>query len=186
MGTRINKVVTRTGDQGYTTLSDGKPLCKDAARLHCIGDIDELNSLIGLLACDLPADTAELLLQIQHDLFDLGGELSLVDKNLLNEDHLERLDSAIERLSATLRPLKEFILPGGSRDIAQAHVARTVCRRAERGLAGLTRDETVNPVSLKYLNRLSDLLFVLARQLAAQSGQAETYWQSAYSRIKRD
>ncbi len=186
MGARISKVVTRTGDKGYTSLSDGEPLRKDSPRIHCLGEIDELNAHIGLLASELEADDRLTLLQFQHDLFDLGAELSLIDKPLLNARHLAFVEEKIDEMSVALPVLQEFILPGGAPAVAQCHVTRTVCRRTERGLVRLSGREQVNPASLVYLNRLSDYFFVLARYLAVKSGQAEIYWQSSYSRIKPD
>jgi len=186
MGARISKVVTRTGDKGYTSLSDGEARRKDSPRIHCLGEIDELNAHVGLLASELEAQDQHTLLQFQHDLFDLGAELSLIDKPLLNQQHLAYVEGKIDELSAALPALQEFILPGGTSAVAQCHVTRTVCRRAERALVALSAGEQVNPVSLVYLNRLSDCFFILARYLAAKSNQTEIYWQSSFSRIKPD
>lgn len=179
MGNRLSKIVTRTGDDGSTGLADGRRLAKDDARIEAIGDIDELNSVIGLLRAELSPDSPlqVMLERIQHDLFDLGGELSLPGHILLKEDALARLDSWLAELNATLPPLKEFILPTGSRATATCHVARTVCRRAERHALTQHRAEPLNTHALPYLNRLSDLLFVMARTISRQDSPEETVWE---------
>jgi cob(I)alamin adenosyltransferase len=177
MATRLSKIATRTGDQGSTGLGDGSRVDKNHPRIQTIGDIDELNSKLGLLLCEaLPPAISAALTVVQHDLFDLGGELSIPGHTMIGDDHVARLDVLLERHNADLAPLKEFVLPGGSRSAAQAHVCRTVCRRAERSLVQLGKQENLNPESLRYLNRLSDLLFVLARCFNALSGQGDVLW----------
>lgn len=179
MANRLSRIVTRTGDDGSTGLASGVRVGKDDARIAALGDIDELNSLIGLLRCEpLPARIQNLLSRIQHDLFDAGGELSLPGHELLTDMHLERLESHIEDLNGTLPPLKEFILPGGTRPAALAHVARTVCRRAERSVVHLGREAGDSVRARRYLNRLSDLLFVLARYLNREAGEPDVLWQA--------
>ncbi len=182
MGNRLSKIVTRTGDAGETGLGDGSRVAKDSVRIDAIGNVDELNSTVGLLiAAGLPDELAALLTDVQHDLFDLGGELSIPGHSALAEVRVAALEDAVERLNQALSPLKEFILPGGSEGAARAHVARTVCRRAERGLVALARadgEAAVSGISRRYLNRLSDLLFVLARSLNHRAGRADVLWQS--------
>ena len=166
MGNRLSRITTRTGDDGSTGLADKTRVRKDHPRVEAMGDVDELNSQIGLLLTEpLPADLRELLTRIQHHLFDLGGELAMPEYSGITEAKLAVLDEAIERHNAALPPLKEFVLPGGSRASALAHVCRTVCRRAERRVVSLVLSDAVSPLQLHYLNRLSDLLFVLARAL---------------------
>jgi cob(I)alamin adenosyltransferase len=174
---RLSKITTRTGDDGTTGLADGTRLPKDHPRIAAIGSVDELNSHLGvLLAETLPADVHDELLHIQNDLFDLGGTLATPGAPFAVAK-LIRLDTAIAHYNAVLPPLKEFILPGGSRAVALCHVARTVARRAERDLFHLMQKETAPQEGLHYLNRLSDLLFVLCRVLNQAEGQAETLWQ---------
>jgi len=178
MGHRISRIVTRTGDAGTTGLGDGSRVAKDSPRIEAIGTVDELNSTIGLvLVEDLPAPIEALLTDIQHDLFDLGGELSIPGHSAITPGHIERLEAAVERYNADLPPLKEFILPGGTRPAALIHVARTVCRRAERSVVALAATEAPTPSSRIYLNRLSDLLFVLARALNRAGGAPDVLWQ---------
>jgi cob(I)alamin adenosyltransferase len=178
MANRISRIYTRTGDDGTTGLADGTRVAKDAARMHAIGAVDELNSAVGVvLAEPLPGTARDCLGRIQHDLFDLGGELSLPAHPAIGPDHIRRLEEALDGFNGTLEPLREFILPGGSRAAAQAHVARTLCRRAERALVTLAQSETLSPPLLSYVNRLSDVLFVLARVLNRYSGQSDVYWQ---------
>ena len=179
MGHRLSKIVTRTGDSGTTGLGDGSRTAKDAPRIRAIGDVDELNSTIGVLVAEgLPADAAAVLSEVQHDLFDLGGELSIPGYSAMTDAHVGRLEDAVETFNAGLPPLKEFILPGGTRPAALAHVARTVCRRAERSLVALAAAETVSDPARRYLNRLSDLLFVLARTLnRSGGGTGDVLWQ---------
>jgi len=178
MGNRLSKITTRTGDGGETGLGDGSRTGKDAVRVEALGDVDELNSHLGvLLAEPLPETLRVPLLAIQHDLFDLGGELSIPGYQMLGEARVQALEQLLEQFNATLSPLKEFILPGGSRAASLAHVARTVCRRAERTLVRLGRETALPPMSLRYLNRLSDLLFVLARVLNRAAGGSDVLWQ---------
>lgn len=178
MANRLSKIVTRTGDDGSTGLSSGERIAKDQPRVAAMGDVDELNSNIGLLLTEtLPDAVREALVGIQHDLFDLGGELSLPGHTLVSEAHLARIDELIERFNTDLPPLREFILPGGSRAAALAHVSRTVCRRAERTLVSLRQIEELQTLPAQYLNRLSDLLFVLARVLNRAGGGSDVHWQ---------
>lgn len=178
MANRLSKIVTRTGDDGSTGLSSGERIVKDQPRVAAMGDVDELNSNIGLLLTEtLPDAVREALVGIQHDLFDLGGELSLPGHTLVSEAHLARIDELIERFNTDLPPLREFILPGGSRAAALAHVSRTVCRRAERTLVSLRQIEELQTLPAQYLNRLSDLLFVLARVLNRAGGGSDVHWQ---------
>ena len=183
MANRLTQIATRTGDDGTTGLGDGTRTRKDALRVHAMGEVDELNSSIGVLLCEpLPADVRELLVAVQHELFNLGGELSIPGYTLLKPEAVARLDQALAQHNAQLPRLKEFILPGGTRSAAQAHVARTVARRAERGVVALSAHETVNDAPRQYLNRLSDLLFVLARVLNRANldglGGDDVYWRS--------
>jgi cob(I)alamin adenosyltransferase len=178
MGNRLSKIITRTGDEGTTGLGDGSRVPKDSARIEAIGTVDELNSSIGLLraAPALPEAVSRLLLRVQHDLFDLGGELAVPGYSVLVDAHVAALESAVEDFNAQLPPLKEFILPGGSEASARCHMARTVARRAERRCWALAHAENTRGVALIYLNRLSDLLFVLARMLARHEGNREVLW----------
>ena len=178
MGHRLSKIYTRTGDAGTTGLGDGSRTEKDSLRVAAMGDVDELNSLLGLLLCEtLPDDVRELLSGIQNDLFDLGGEVSIPGYTLLGENQPTRLEQAIDRYNNELEPLKEFILPGGNRAAAITHLARAVCRRAERKLVALAHGETVTMTSRQYLNRLSDLLFVLGRWLNKAADGTDVMWQ---------
>ncbi|OJA50250.1 ATP:cob(I)alamin adenosyltransferase [Burkholderia ubonensis] len=178
MGNRLSKIATRTGDDGTTGLGDGRRVGKDDVRIAAIGDVDELNSTLGvLLAETLPDDVRAALVTIQHDLFDLGGELCIPGHMVLGDAHLARLDQWLADYNATLPPLKEFILPAGSRAAALAHVCRTVCRRAERAIVALGRVETLQETPRRYVNRLSDLLFVLARVLNRADGGADVLWE---------
>ncbi|MEO8303567.1 MAG: cob(I)yrinic acid a,c-diamide adenosyltransferase [Betaproteobacteria bacterium] len=178
MGHRLSKIVTRTGDAGTTGLGDGSRVAKDSARIFAIGEVDELNSTLGLLLTEsLPEAVAVCLTKVQHDLFDLGGELAVPGHASVTDAHVARLESAVESFNADLGALKEFILPGGTRGAAQAHVARTVCRRAERALVRLGASEPVSEAVRRYLNRLSDLLFVLARTLNRSAGRSDVLWQ---------
>jgi cob(I)alamin adenosyltransferase len=178
MGHRLSRIVTRTGDSGTTGLGDGSRVPKDSPRIDAIGAVDELNSQIGVvLAEPLPADIRSTLTDVQHDLFDLGGELSIPGHSAVTASHIERLEAAVEQYNAALPMLKEFILPGGTRAAALAHVARTVCRRAERGLVALAAHDTVSPSARIYLNRLSDLLFVVARALNRAGNAPDVLWQ---------
>jgi cob(I)alamin adenosyltransferase len=178
MGNRLSKIYTKTGDDGTTGLGDGTRVAKDSARVAAYGTVDELNSSIGIvLAQEIPAPIREALTQIQHDLFDLGGELCIPGMAMVHEADVERLEQTLDGFNADLPPLKDFILPGGGMAAACCHLARTVCRRAEREVVTLSRSETVRPEAVRYLNRLSDLLFVLSRVLARASGHGEVLWQ---------
>ncbi len=178
MATRLSRIVTRTGDDGTTGLGDGSRTPKYARRIAAMGDVDELNSTIGLLRTEpLPPAIDADLSEIQHDLFDLGGELSIPGYVLVLAAHVERLDARLAHYNADLPRLAEFILPGGVRSAALAHVARTICRRAERQVVELANEETVNQAAREYLNRLSDLLFVLARVLNRAEGGGDVLWQ---------
>lgn len=177
MGNRLSRIYTRTGDEGSTDLGDGSRVAKDHPRVIAYGEVDELNSHIGVIAAEsLPEEVESLLGDIQHDLFDLGAELVVPGHEALAASQIEALEAALDRYSQELGPLKEFILPGGGRAGAQAHLARTVCRRAERAVYVLSHEDKVSAVTLRYLNRLSDLLFVLARALNHRTGAAELLW----------
>lgn len=178
MGNRLSKIYTRTGDDGSTGLGDGSRIGKDSLRVDAYGTVDELNSVIGmLLAHAVPDAVAAALTQAQHDLFDLGGELCIPGFENVSDAQVARLDALLEAHNAGLGRLQEFILPGGSRPAALAHVARTVCRRAERSVVALARSETVRPACRQYLNRLSDLMFVLARVLNREAGRGDVLWE---------
>ncbi len=180
MGNRLTKIYTRTGDDGTTGLAGNTRLQKDDARIEAMGDLDELNSVVGLLLTEnLPADARTLLVRIQHRLFDLGGELAMPEYQTLGISETAKLEAAIDSWNQSLPPLKEFILPGGCRSGAQCHLARTVCRRVERRLVRLHHVSTQRSEVLRYLNRLSDLLFVLARVLNREAGTEVVYWQKA-------
>jgi cob(I)alamin adenosyltransferase len=178
MGHRLSKIYTRTGDTGETGLGDGTRVAKDSLRVHALGEVDELNSVLGLLlAEELPAGVRAALGIVQHELFDLGGEVCIPGHTGISEDQVDRLEELLDEYNSELPPLKEFILPGGTRAASLAHLARTVCRRAERALVSLARAEPVGVSARKYLNRLSDLLFVLARVLNRASGGSDVLWQ---------
>ena len=188
MGNRLSKIVTRTGDAGMTGLGDGSRIAKDSARIAAIGDVDELNSSLGvLLAEDLPDAVRSALLRVQNDLFDLGGEVCIPTSEIIGEAHIVRLEDLVEQFNDVLPPLKEFILPGGTRAAALAHLARTVCRRAERSLVRVHNEHAsddqqtsaagISDFARKYLNRLSDLLFVLGRSLNHGAGRNDVLWQ---------
>ena len=184
MGKRLTQIATRTGDNGTTGLGNNTRVSKDSLRVHAMGDVDELNSHIGLLQCEeMPGDVRELLVEIQHQLFNLGGELSIPGFELLKSDAVLALDQALAHYNATLPRLEEFILPAGNRAASQAHVCRTVARRAERAVVALGGAETLRETPRQYLNRLSDLLFVLARVLNRMNGGDDVYWKS--ERLKR-
>ena len=177
MGNRLSRIYTKTGDDGTTGLGDGSRTPKDSARVSAYGTVDELNSALGMvLAQDVPASIREALTQIQHDLFDLGGELCIPGMAMIHDADVARLESTLDGFNADLPMLKEFILPGGGMAAACCHLARTVCRRAERGTVTLARSESVRPEALVYLNRLSDLLFVMARYKNNQRGIQEPLW----------
>jgi cob(I)alamin adenosyltransferase len=183
MGYRISRVYTRTGDTGTTGLADGSRIAKDSARIEAIGAVDELNSALGvLLAEELPAQIRECVAGVQHDLFDLGGELSRPGHALLADSHVANLERALDAFNSALPPLEEFVLPAGSRAAGLAHLARAICRRAERRVVRLAREEEAPPVALRYLNRLSDLLFVLARALNRHAGRADEPWRPGRNR----
>ncbi|SEL56194.1 cob(I)yrinic acid a,c-diamide adenosyltransferase [Nitrosovibrio tenuis] len=180
MGKRLTKVYTRTGDDGTTGLGDGSRTHKDSPRIEAIGTVDELNSHLGvLLAEDLEKDVRLKLENIQHDLFDLGGDLSIPGRVTLAKTQVARLEKDLDEYNSTLEALKEFILPGGARAAALCHVARSVSRRAERCVVALYRNETTMPMHIHYLNRLSDFLFVLSRIINRQQNAAEVLWQPA-------
>ena len=179
MGNRLTQIATRTGDDGTTGLGDNSRVPKDHRRVQAMGDVDELNSNIGLLLCEpMTAAVRELLVDVQHQLFNLGGELSMPGFTLLKAEALLQLDEALATHNATLPRLAEFILPAGTRAASQAHVCRTVARRAERAVVALGADESLNDAPRQYLNRLSDLLFVLARVLNRVDGGDDVYWKS--------
>ena len=187
MGNRLSKITTRTGDDGSTGLGDGTRVPKNALRVNAIGDIDELNSMLGLLLSEpLPDDARATLTRIQNELFDLGGEVCIPDHLVMTNEHVAFLDFEINRLNAGLAPLKEFILPGGSRAASCCHLARTVSRRAERALVGLGQTESVSTHARQYLNRLSDFLFVLARTLNRHAGVADVCWQRRSTQAAAD
>ena len=180
MGNRLSKITTRTGDDGTTGLGDGSRVNKDDLRMQAIGDVDELNSFIGVLRSALADDDAEqtLLSAMQHHLFDLGGELAVPGFELVTEVHLNTIEAHSERLNADLPPLKEFILPAGTAAASHCHVARAVARRAERSVVALrARDTDVRAECQQYLNRASDVLFILSRSLCRRDGGTEVYWQ---------
>jgi len=177
VGHRLSKIYTRTGDSGETGLGDGSRIAKDSLRVSAYGEVDELNSVIGMLRVEsLPAPIDTGLANIQHRLFDLGGELCIPGHSAISDEQVTGLEVWLDELNADLTPLKDFILPGGSRAGAVAHLGRTVCRRAERAVVSLAKEETINATGLAYLNRLSDLLFVLARVLNRDAGAADVLW----------
>ncbi|HBE91037.1 MAG TPA: cob(I)yrinic acid a,c-diamide adenosyltransferase [Gammaproteobacteria bacterium] len=178
MGYRLSKIYTRTGDNGTTGISGTQRVPKDDPRINIIGSVDELNSFIGLiLSEELPDPARETLIEIQHRLFDLGGELSMPGHVVLQQTSVDVLEAELDRMNDELDPLENFILPGGSRAASICHIARSVARRAERGIVTLQNKEDVSPVLCAYLNRLSDLLFVMARSLNKHAGQADVLWQ---------
>ena len=180
MGNRLSKIYTRTGDDGTTGLGDGTRVAKDSARVNAYGTVDEANSTIGLLlAAELPDGVRELLTRIQHQLFDLGGELCIPGHAAIFDADVDALEARLDHYNDDLPPLKDFILPGGGEAAARCHIARTVVRRAERDAVTLSRHDAVRPQAIRYLNRLSDLLFVLARVLARADGQGEVLWEHA-------
>lgn len=179
MGHRLSKIYTRTGDEGETGLGDGSRVSKDDLRVEAFGTVDELNSAIGtVLAFDPPQAIGSCLLEIQHDLFNLGGELCIPGHTIIVAADIARLEEQLDSFNVHLPPLKEFILPGGSKAASLCHLARTICRRAERRVVSLMRNEAVNPELLRYLNRLSDFLFVIARVLARSDGGSEVLWRN--------
>jgi len=177
MGHRLSKIYTRTGDDGSTGLGDGSRVAKDSARVCAYGTVDETNSAIGsVLACEVPAAVREVLVAVQHQLFDLGGELCIPGHAAIFDADIQRLEDTLDRFNAELPPLADFILPGGGMAAAQCHLARTITRRAEREVVTLSHHDAVRPEAIRYLNRLSDLLFVLCRVLARESGHGEVLW----------
>lgn len=179
MGNRLTQIATRTGDNGTTGLGDNQRVSKNSLRVHAMGEVDELNSNIGVLLCeDMPADVRELLVEIQHQLFNLGGELSIPGFELLKGEAVLALDEALAKHNEQLPRLQEFILPAGTRAAALAHVCRTVARRAERAVVALGNEEAIKEAPRQYLNRLSDLMFVLARVLNRMNGGDDVYWKS--------
>ena len=185
MGNRLSKITTRTGDKGVTGLGDGTRVSKDSARIEALGDVDETNSALGLLLSEqLPAEVREALIAIQHDLFDLGGEIAVPGHTSLSARQIERIEAQIERWNRELPPLKEFILPGGARPAALAHMVRTQCRRAERSVVTLARTESdsISDPARIYLNRLSDLMFVLGRVLNRAAGGSDVLWEQGKNR----
>jgi cob(I)alamin adenosyltransferase len=179
MGNRLTQIATRTGDDGTTGLGDNRRVSKNSLRLHAMGEVDELNSHIGVLLCEeMSASLRELLVEVQHQLFNLGGELSIPGFELLKTDALLLLDNALTEYNEELPKLQEFILPAGSRAASLAHVCRTVARRAERAVVALGAEEALNPTPRQYLNRLSDLMFVLSRVLNRMNGGDDVYWKS--------
>ena len=179
MGNRLTQIATRTGDAGTTGLGNNQRVSKNSLRVHAMGDVDELNSNIGVLLCEaMPGDVREVLVEIQHQLFNLGGELSIPGFELLKAEAVAALDAALAHYNAELPKLEEFILPAGNRAAAQAHVCRTVARRAERSVVALGFEEAIHDAPRQYLNRLSDLMFVLARVLNRQDGGDDVYWKS--------
>ena len=176
---KLTKIYTRTGDDGTTGLVDGSRASKDNPRMTVIGDVDELNSHIGLLLCEnMPDDVRHLLIEVQHQLFNLGGELSIPGFELLKTEAVLVLDEALEKYNSHLPKLEEFILPAGNRAASQAHICRTVARRAERATVALGNEEALNEAPRQYLNRISDLMFVLSRVLNRMDGGTDVYWKS--------
>lgn len=184
MGHRLSKIYTRTGDDGTTGLGDGSRIDKDHIRMETIGTVDEVNSHIGVLRAELADDDdyQSLLSRVQHDLFDLGGELAVPGYTMITAERISELEASLDELNADLPPLKNFILPGGNKPAAQCHLARVVCRRAERDLVSLSRETEINENARQYLNRLSDFLFVMARLLAIKDGGQEVLWVQADKR----
>ena len=177
MGNRLSKIYTRTGDKGTTGLGDGSRVDKDSLRVEAYGTVDELNSAVGfVLTTDLPNKVWKCLNHVQHELFDLGGELCMPGTTLIPDSYVERLEKELDRFNEDLPALKDFILPGGSEAASRCHMARTVARRAERRVVSLAHNAAVNEVTIRYLNRLSDLLFVVARVLARRDGGSEVLW----------
>ena len=185
MSNRLSQIVTRTGDAGTTGLGDGSRVPKDCQRIDVIGEVDELNSTLGvLLAEDLPENIRQALLQVQNDLFDLGGEISIPGYATIGEAQILRLEQLVADFNAALPPLKEFILPGGTRVAALAHLVRSVCRRVERRVVSLGNNEPLSEYARKYLNRLSDLMFILGRTLNRTAGRSDVLW-TPHQRIEK-
>lgn len=186
MGNRLSKIYTRTGDDGSTGLADGNRIAKNAQRVEAMGTADELNCHIGLLIESLDSDDAliETLRRIQHHLFDLGGEFAIPGSRVIGDEHIQWLENTLDVHNEPLPPLKNFVLPGGSAAAAHCHMARAVCRRAERVVVALSHEDSINTESRHYLNRLSDLLFVIARGLARRNGGEEILWEQKKSGLK--
>lgn len=179
MANRLSKIYTRTGDNGTTGLGDGTRINKDSLRVEAMGDVDELNSVIGIMLTEtVPSSLVTVLTQIQHDLFNVGAEICIPGYIILQQSRIDDLEHTIDTLNEHLSPLKEFILPGGSKAASYCHLARTVCRRAERKLVELHRNEKVTDISLQYLNRLSDLLFVMCRTINKEAGISDVLWKN--------
>lgn len=179
---KLNRIYTRTGDDGTTGLGDGSRINKDSLRVEAMGDVDELNSVIGIMMTESMPDTlGTTLTQIQHDLFNVGGEICIPGYVILQQSRIDDLEQVIDTLNENLPPLKEFILPGGTKAAAYCHLARTVCRRAERKLVELHRNEKVTDISLQYLNRLSDLLFVMCRTINKEAGVSDVLWKNEHA-----
>ena len=179
MGYRLSKIYTRTGDKGTTGMAGGERIEKDSARVAAIGDMDELNCHIGLVISEQPsAELKEILLTIQHDLFNVGGELCMPEHSVMTEQRVVWLEDRLDELNENLPPLLEFILPGGGKAASQCQLARAMCRRTERSIVGLAREMEINNAVKAYVNRLSDLLFVLCRVLSREAGEDEVYWKS--------
>ena len=182
MGNRLSKIYTRTGDDGTTGLGDGARVSKTSPRVEAMGAVDELNSVIGLLMTEsLPDSIRGALSAVQHALFDLGGEISLPGQQLVHNEQVTQIEHALDQMNEALSPLKDFILPGGTLPAALCHQARSVCRRAERRFLVLAEQQSVSVASTKYLNRLSDLLFVMARHLNQKAGVADVLWQKSFN-----
>ena len=178
MGNRLSKIYTRTGDDGSTGLGDGSRVSKTTTRVEAMGNSDELNCIIGILMTEpLPGTLSETMTRVQHTLFDIGGELSIPSSSLVTQNQVTDLESRLDELNEDLPPLKDFVLPGGSHQAAVCHLARSVCRRLERSLFAVSDGHPVSPISLQYVNRLSDLLFVIARALNRTSGAAVVLWE---------
>lgn len=185
MGHRLSKIYTRTGDRGTTSLGDGRRVPKTSLRVEAYGMIDELNAVLGMVRAEMPNQSVDqVLLRVQHELFEFGAELATPSYSALKDEAVTQLEQDLDTVNADLPPLKEFILPGGGRAGAICHLARTVSRRAERQICRLAEVEPLRPTLLQYINRLSDLLFVLARRLARDSGAGEVLWQS--HRLKKN
>lgn len=185
MGNRLSKIYTRTGDDGSTGLADGNRVAKDAQRIEAMGTVDELNCHIGLLIEQLAGeqDLTDAMRRVQHHLFDIGGEFAIPGSTVIGEQHIQWLEGTLDDLNADVPPLKNFVLPGGSPAAAQCHLARAVCRRAERVVVSLSHQDAINPGARQYLNRLSDLLFVVARVLARKADGEEILWEQHRSQV---
>ncbi len=183
MANRLSKIYTRTGDMGTTGLGDGTRVAKDSLRVVAMGDVDELNSVLGLLLTEpVSANIRDCLTSVQHDLFNMGGEICMPGYDLIKAERVTALETILDEWNDTLPALKEFILPGGSRAAAYCHLARTVCRRAERQLHTLNSHEKITEISLQYINRLSDLLFVLCRILNVEAGVPDVLWKNEFKK----